>query len=114
MTSELFAPQCLDELQHLRREKVRDLVNHVMCLAGQGVAIDINCVAFTSSLNLISRTIFSCDVTELDDRSRFKEFKEVIAEIMKVAGSLNLSHFFPAIAAVDLLGRHRRCFNCCK
>ncbi|TVU31203.1 hypothetical protein EJB05_22881, partial [Eragrostis curvula] len=57
----------LDELQHLRREKVSDLVDHVRCLAQEGVAIDINRVAFTTSLNLISRTIFSCDVTDLDD-----------------------------------------------
>lgn len=108
MTSELFAPHRLDELQHLRREKVCDLINYVRCLAREGVAIDINRVAFTTSLNLISRTIFSCDVTDLDDRSRSKEFKEVIAEIMEVAGSPNLSDFFPAIATLDVLGRRRR------
>uniref|UniRef100_A0A0A9AQP2 Cytochrome P450 n=1 Tax=Arundo donax TaxID=35708 RepID=A0A0A9AQP2_ARUDO len=108
MATELFAPHRLDALQHLRREKVRELVDHVRRLARDGTAVDIGRVAFATSLNLLSRTIFSCDLTNLDNRGGSKEFHEVVTDIMEAAARPNLSDFFPALAAVDLQGWRKR------
>ena len=108
MGRELFAPHRLDALQHLRREKAQLLVDHVGRLAREGVAVDVGRVAFTTMLNLLSSTMFSCDLTNLDDHGESKGFQEVVTEIMEAAASPNMSDFYPALAAADLKGCRRR------
>ncbi|PAN46448.1 hypothetical protein PAHAL_9G186700 [Panicum hallii] len=107
MGTELFAPHRLDALQHLRREKARELVDHVGRLARSGEAVNVGRVAFTTSLNLVSRTIFSRDLTSLDDDGGSSEFQEVVTGIMEALASPNVSDFFPALAAADLQGWRR-------
>ncbi|KAG0548842.1 hypothetical protein BDA96_01G202300 [Sorghum bicolor] len=108
MGKELFAPHRLDAFQHLRREKVQLLVDHVGRLARAGVAVDVGRVAFATMLNLLSSTMFSCDLTDLDDHGESKGFQQVVTEIMEAAGCPNMSDFYPAFAAADLQGRRRR------
>nr|ABB46835.1 Cytochrome P450 family protein [Oryza sativa Japonica Group] len=111
MAAELFAPHRLDALRRLRREKVQELVDHVARLAereGGAAAVDVGRVAFATSLNLLSSTIFSRNLTSLDDHGESMEFKEVVVEIMEAGGCPNVSDFFPAIAAADLQGWRRR------
>ena len=64
-------------------------------------------MAFTTSLNLLSRTIFSVDLVDLHSESS-QEFKGVVQEIMKETGGSNLSDFFPGLALIDPQGRRRR------
>uniref|UniRef100_A0A0A9EWN0 Uncharacterized protein n=1 Tax=Arundo donax TaxID=35708 RepID=A0A0A9EWN0_ARUDO len=108
MGTELFAPHRLDALQHLRRDKVQELVDHVGRLARDGAPVNVGRAAFITSLNLVSRTIFSRDLTSLDDDGGSKEFQEVVTDIMEAVGSPNISDFFPALAAADLQGWRRR------
>ncbi|KAF7012151.1 hypothetical protein CFC21_026373 [Triticum aestivum] len=108
MATELFAPQRLDALHHLRSDKVRELTDHVARLARDGTAVNIGRVAFTTSLNLVSRTIFSIDLTSLDDHGRSKEFQEVITGIMEGLGAPNVSDFFPVLEPADLQGMRCR------
>jgi cytochrome P450 len=110
--TELFAPHRLDALRHLRRDKVQELVAHVAQLArddvGQKARVNVGRVAFTTSLNLVSCTIFSRDLTSLDDQGGSTEFQEVVTDIMEAVGSPNVSDFFPALARADLQGWRRR------
>ncbi|KAL6640921.1 hypothetical protein ACP70R_019102 [Stipagrostis hirtigluma subsp. patula] len=113
MGAELFAPHRLDALQLLRREKAQELVDHVGRLAareeaGGEAAVDVGRVAFITSLNLVSRTVFSRDLTSLADDGGSREFQEVVTDIMEAVGSPNVSDFFPALAAADLQGWRRR------
>ncbi|KAF7004545.1 hypothetical protein CFC21_019756 [Triticum aestivum] len=108
MATELFAPHRLDALRHLRSEKVRDLVDHVARLAREGAPVNVGRVAFTTSLNLLSCTIFSADLTSLDDRGRSEGFQQVVTAIMQAVGSPNVSDFFPLLAPADLQGTRRR------
>ncbi|TVU31194.1 hypothetical protein EJB05_22872, partial [Eragrostis curvula] len=108
MGTELFAPHRLDALGHLRREKVQELVAHVARLADQGRPVNVGQVTFVTSLNLVSRTFFSRDLTSLDDHGDAGEFQEVITDIMEAVGCPNISDFFPAVAAADLQGWRRR------
>lgn len=107
MATELFAPHRLDALQHLRREKVQELVGHIGKAASEGAAVEVGFLVFTTMLNLLSRTIFTCDLADLDGHGESREFHELVMEIMVAAGSPNLSDFFPALAAADLQGRRR-------
>jgi hypothetical protein len=93
MGTELFAPT-------RRHDKVRELVAHVARLA----RVNVGRVAFTTSLNLVSCTIFSRDLTSLDDHSGSTEFQEVVTDIMEAVGRPNVSDFFPALARADLQG----------
>ncbi|XP_037487894.1 geraniol 8-hydroxylase-like [Triticum dicoccoides] len=108
MATELFAPHRLDALHHLRSGKVRELTDHVARLAREGTAVNVGRVAFTTSLNLISRTIFSIDLTSLDDHGGSEDFQEVITAMMEGLGTPNVSDFFPVLAPADLQGMRRR------
>ncbi|GJN38110.1 hypothetical protein PR202_gb27122 [Eleusine coracana subsp. coracana] len=108
MSTELFSPHRLDALQHLRLAKVQELIDHVGRLAREGQAVNVGRVAFITSLNLVSCTIFSRDLTSLDDDGTSREFQEVVTAIMEAVGIPNISDFFPAVAAADLQGWRRR------
>jgi len=108
MGTELFAPHRLDALQHLRRDKAQELVDHVGRLARNGEGVTVGRVAFTTSLNLVARTVFSRDLTGLDDDGGSREFQEVVTDIMEAVGSPNVSDYFPALAPADLQGWRRR------
>lgn len=106
---ELFAPHRLDMHQSLRREKVRQLVSHVTRLAREGTPVAVGGLAFTTALNLLSSTIFSTDLADLDDRHvKPGEFKAILAELNVTVGLPNLSDFIPEVAWLDLQGLRRR------
>ena len=96
-----------DAHQSLRRQKVQELLSYISDRSLKGLPVDIGRVVFTTSLNLLSRTIFSVDLVDLHSESS-QEFKQVVLEIMKEAGGSNLSDFFPRLAPIDLQGRRRR------
>jgi hypothetical protein len=87
---------------------VRELAAYVDRLAREGAEVDVGRVAFTTILNLLSGTIFSRDLTSLDDHGGSKEFQVLVAEIMETGGCPNVSDFFPVLARADLQGLRRR------
>ncbi|KAL3525730.1 hypothetical protein ACH5RR_014102 [Cinchona calisaya] len=107
MNYNIFSANRLDAYQHLRYKKVQELVDYCRknCLAG--VAVDIGRAGFMTSLNLLSNTIFSKDLTDPFSDSA-KEFKDLIWEIMVEAGKPNLVDYFPLLKKLDPQGvRHR-------
>jgi len=58
-------------------------------------------VAFTTVLNLLSCSIFSADLADLDDRGASGAFKGVIEEFTVAVGVPNVSDFFPVFAPLD-------------
>ncbi|KAK3132052.1 hypothetical protein QOZ80_6AG0515110 [Eleusine coracana subsp. coracana] len=111
-SGELFAPHRLDTQQALRQEKVRQLVSHVDRLARAGEPVRVGRLAFATALNLLSSTIFSTDLADLDDVPGVApaggEFKAVLAEVNFTVGLPNVSDFFPEIARLDVQGLRRR------
>nr|AUY62560.1 putative cytochrome P450 75B [Punica granatum] len=105
-TTHLFSSHRLDALQHLRYEKVQQLLNHVNKYRNTGKAVDIGKVAFGMSLNLVSSTLFSADIVDPEFESA-QEFKEVVSHIMEDGGKPNLSDYFPLLRWFDLQGIRR-------
>ncbi|KAH9657647.1 cytochrome p450 family protein expressed [Citrus sinensis] len=100
----IFTSQKLDANQDLRRRKIKDLLSYVEENCRAGKAIDFGQVAFNTSLNLLSNTIFSIDLVDPNDR----EFMDTVLGILEEAGNPNLSDYFPLLKKLDLQGLRRR------
>ncbi|KAL4295393.1 hypothetical protein GQ457_12G001120 [Hibiscus cannabinus] len=103
----LFTATKLDANEHLRRDKIQQLVANVgkSCLKGE--AIDIRQAAFDTSINLLSNTIFSMDLVD-PNSSIAQEFRQTICSVMEDAGKPNLADYFPLLRKIDPQGvRHR-------
>ncbi|KAF3448446.1 hypothetical protein FNV43_RR09159 [Rhamnella rubrinervis] len=105
--TQLFAAKVLDANQNLRRTKVQDLLAHVTKSSLIGEAIDIGSAAFTTTVNLLSNTIFSVDLADPSSEIA-REFKDTVCSIMEVAGKPNLADFFPLLRKVDPHGIRRQ------
>ncbi|KAL5209419.1 hypothetical protein ABZP36_005042 [Zizania latifolia] len=109
-SAELFASHRLDAEQSFRREKAHRLVTHVARLAHEGVAVDVGRVVFMTVLNLISGTVFSADLVDLDDGRGGPswEFMDMMTEFATHSGVPNMSDFFPVVAPLDPQRLRRR------
>ncbi|XP_057797803.1 geraniol 8-hydroxylase-like [Salvia miltiorrhiza] len=103
MNSNIFSASCLDANEHLRSRKVDELIEYCRT-AG---AVDVGRAAFRTTLNSLSNTTFSIDLTDPFSDSA-KEFKQLVSGIMEEAGKPNLVDFFPFLARLDPQGIRRR------
>ncbi|XP_043704646.1 geraniol 8-hydroxylase-like [Telopea speciosissima] len=104
---QIFTAQKLDANESLRRQKVRELLDHVSESAQVGRAVDIGQAAFTTTLNLLSNTIFSVDLVGPDSETG-QEFKALVWRMVEEVGKTNLSDFFPILRPLDPQGIRRR------
>ncbi|KAK9064860.1 hypothetical protein SSX86_016242 [Deinandra increscens subsp. villosa] len=105
--SNIFSNNSLESNQHLRNQKVEELIAYCRQASLLNNHVDIGRAAFRTSLNLLSNTIFSKDLTNPYEDSG-KEFKEVVGNIMVEAGKPNLVDFFPVLKKIDPQGIRRR------
>ncbi|KAM7510298.1 hypothetical protein LguiB_009173 [Lonicera macranthoides] len=107
LNTHIFSVSRLDANQHLRSKKVEELILYCQKSSETGEPVDIGQAGFRTSLNLLSNTIFSTDLTDpLKDSA--KEFKELVWNIMAEAGKPNLVDYFPLLRGIDLQGIRRR------
>ncbi|KAH9605961.1 hypothetical protein KSS87_008542 [Heliosperma pusillum] len=105
--SHVFSTSRLDAGQGLRRNKVNDLLSYVEKNCVAGVGVDIGLAAFTTSLNLLSSTFFSVDLS--DPKSEFaREFKKITRDMIEDLGKPNFADYFPLFRKIDLQGIRRR------
>nr|GLL18032.1 geraniol 8-hydroxylase-like [Ipomoea trifida] len=108
-STRMFTNQRLDSLQELRHRKVEHMVSHIKkhCSGtGAGEAVGIGRLAFGTTLNLISNTIFSVDMVDPEFETA-QEFNDLVWRTMEDGGKPNLSDFFPALRRLDLQGTKR-------
>ncbi|KAA8525703.1 hypothetical protein F0562_007558 [Nyssa sinensis] len=107
--TQMFTTQKLDSLQHLRHQKAQELISHIKKHCESSTPVDIGRVAFATTLNLMSNTIFTVDMVDPEFESA-QEFKDLVWRIMEDAGKPNLSDYFPVLRRLDLQGvkRHIR------
>ncbi|KAK2975527.1 hypothetical protein RJ640_000977 [Escallonia rubra] len=107
LNSNIFSGSRLDANQHLRTRKVEELIGYCRKSCQAGEAVDMGRAAFRTSLNLLSNTIFSKDLTDPYQDSA-KEFKELVGNIMVEAGKPNLVDYFPVLKKIDPQGIRSR------
>ncbi|KAK4418729.1 cytochrome [Sesamum alatum] len=111
----MFSGQRLDGSQGLRREKLRNLRDYVNECCVNGQAVDIGGAAFTTSLNVMSATLFSVDFAALASDSS-EELNDVMSGIGSIIGRPNVADCFPLLRLVDPQGIRRQTtfyFNKC-
>nr|XP_043614766.1 cytochrome P450 76T24-like [Erigeron canadensis] len=102
----LFSRQCLDGTQHIRMEKVQELLDHVSQCCINEKAVNIGAAAFTTSINSLSNLIFSKDLCQYVS-TESQEFKDAIWGVMEIRGKPNLVDFFPILKPFDPQGLTR-------
>ncbi|PIM97815.1 Cytochrome P450 CYP2 subfamily [Handroanthus impetiginosus] len=100
---QMFSVPRLDANQGLRKEKLQKLVDYVKQCSDTGRAVGIGEAAFTTSLNLISATLFSMEFAKFYSESS-QEMKELVWGVMKCLGSPNFADYFPILKSVDPQG----------
>ncbi|KAL4600741.1 hypothetical protein ACB092_11G220400, partial [Castanea dentata] len=105
--SHLFANQILDANQNLRRKKVQELLADIHNSSLNGDAVDIGKVAFRTSLNLLSNTIFSVDLVDPNSATG-RELSKLVHSILEVGSRPNLADYFPVLKKVDFQGIWRQ------
>ncbi|RXH79884.1 hypothetical protein DVH24_041031 [Malus domestica] len=108
--SQLFANKVLDANQANRHIKVQELISEVNESVVKGNAVDIGKAAFKTTLNLMSRTVFSVDLADPKSETA-REFKELVWSIMEEIGKPNLADYFPVLKKIDPMGIRRRLAN---
>lgn len=66
----------------------------------RGRVLDIADAALTTSLNLISSSLFSIDFAEFSSDSS-QDLKGIAHGLMKIAGKPNIADFFPVLKPID-------------
>ncbi|CAI9770303.1 unnamed protein product [Fraxinus pennsylvanica] len=107
LKEQMFSLQRLDASQGIRREKLQKLCDYVNQCCVNGHVVNIAEATFTTSLNMISSTLFSVDFADFNSDSSH-EFKDVVWNIGKCISSPNLADFFPVLKYVDPQGISRR------
>lgn len=107
----VFSNSRLDGNRQSRTSKVRDLINFCRKSSAEGKAVDIRQAAFTTSLNLLSNTVFSEDLAGPNSNERL-EMRDLICEAMSESGKTNLVDFFPVLRMFDPQGVRRRIAVC--
>ncbi|KAL8500205.1 hypothetical protein ACS0TY_019984 [Phlomoides rotata] len=103
MKEQMFSVARLDASQGLRREKLQKMCGYVKECSETGRAVDIGEAAFTTSLNLISATLFSMEFAQFNSDVSH-EMKDLVWGMMKCYGSPNLADYFPILKFADPQG----------
>ncbi|KAL8053438.1 hypothetical protein ABFX02_05G071000 [Erythranthe guttata] len=95
--------ECGEALHGDKLDKLREYVRE-RCEAGQ--AVNIAEATFITTLNLMSATLFSTEVTTFDSEGT-QEFKKTIESIIDTASLPNFADFFPIFKPFDPQGIKR-------
>lgn len=103
----LFSTPRLDESQCLRLEKLKKLCDYVRECSDSARAVNVGEAAFVTSLNLMTATLLSVDITNFDSNVT-QGLKEIVEGVVRCMGAPNLADFFPVLKAIDPQGIKRQ------
>jgi hypothetical protein len=98
----LFSNKNLDSNQALRSQKIIELYDEINDSATKYEAVNIGRLAFKTTINMLSNTVYSVDLVRSSDKAG--EFKELVTKIMKEVGRPNVADCFPILKVLDPIG----------
>ncbi|KAK1384886.1 Geraniol 8-hydroxylase [Heracleum sosnowskyi] len=90
----------LDMLRGIRHDVVQEMVHHVREVCTEGGSVGINKIAFTTIMNMMSRTCFSANVDEYELQNG-NGFRNAVTSIMKLTAEFDIADYFPCIKCMD-------------
>ncbi|KAI3495015.1 hypothetical protein L1887_37119 [Cichorium endivia] len=105
-----FSVQSLDASKLLREKKVGELLDHVDRCCKNGTVVNVGAVAFTTTLNVFSNSMFSMDLAQYDSVST-QEFRDAVWAMLEVCGKPNFADFFPILKPFDPQGLGRKVYH---
>nr|WJZ49108.1 cytochrome P450 [Isodon lophanthoides var. gerardianus] len=103
----VFGNHSLQSSQHLRQQKLHQLLGYVQSCCDGGRVVDIREATFTTMLNLMSATMFSSDDSDFDSPVTL-ELKEIVEGMADAIVAPNSADFFPFLKPFDPQGVRRR------
>nr|ATG29929.1 CYP75B115 [Taxus chinensis] len=100
----LFAGKALDDMQPLRQAEVGLLVRSLLEHWRRGEAVNLGETLNVCTANVLGQVMFSKRVFESRGDSKASEFREMVIELMVLAGVFNIGDFVPSLAWLDLQG----------
>ncbi|KZV53588.1 geraniol 8-hydroxylase-like [Dorcoceras hygrometricum] len=107
----IFSRRRLDETEPLRQENLRKLRDYMQeCYDSCGRVVNISSMAFSLSLNLLTSTLFSRDLSPLDSgpEATHDGVMEIVKALIKGVSTANVADYFPIFKFVDPQGIKRR------
>ncbi|KAI0516618.1 hypothetical protein KFK09_009295 [Dendrobium nobile] len=99
----LFSSKAMEDFRDVRGGEVEQLVRELAKKAGE--AVDVGGEVNTCATNALTRATVGRRVFGgKDEREGAEEFKEMVVELMKLAGVFNIGDFVPGLAWLDLQG----------
>ena len=106
-TTELFSTKRMDALQHLRRQEVHRIIGSIFEDSKEARTVNVGASAFVTSLSLVGRMVCG-KLVFLPGSQEAAEFKDMVWQLLKLAGVINLSDVFPFFERFDLQGLNRK------
>lgn len=98
----LFSAKALDDFRHVRQEEVAILIR---ALASAGdAAVNLNQLLSVCTTNALGRVMLGKRVFSDGDDSKAEDFKQMVVELMVLAGVFNIGDFIPMLDWLDLQG----------
>ena len=104
---QLLSNKRLDDSQDLRQAMIKQLLAYVQNCCTKLQPINIGKAAFTTTLNLLSNTLFSKELASYESSSS-QELKNLVWNIMLEMSRPNFADFFPILGYIDPFGVRRR------
>ncbi|KAK7303760.1 hypothetical protein RJT34_14674 [Clitoria ternatea] len=104
----LFSTKTLDASQHLRRNKLQELIHDIHQSSIKGEVVDVGRAAFMTCINFLSHTFVSQDFV---DSLGNGEYKHIVGTLLKATGTPNLVDYFPILRMFDPQGIRRHTAN---
>nr|AAV74194.1 flavonoid 3'-hydroxylase [Sorghum bicolor]AAV74195.1 flavonoid 3'-hydroxylase [Sorghum bicolor] len=100
----LFSAKALDDLRSIREGEVALLVRELSRFQHQHAGVPLFQVANVCATNTLARATVGRRVFAVDGGEEAREFKDMVVELMQLAGVFNVGDFVPALARLDLQG----------
>ncbi|KAL7114984.1 hypothetical protein ACP275_04G155400 [Erythranthe tilingii] len=104
---EMFLASRLECSRPVREEKLQKLCDYVGRCCESGRSVNIGEVIFITTLNLMSETLFSTEVTSFDSEGATHDFKTTLESIVNLTGAANFADYFPVLKPLDPQGIKR-------
>ncbi len=104
--AELFSTEVLESQKHIRDKKVRELVGFLG--SNEGKVVNLGEAVYVTFTNILSNAIISVDFLDFEGKGIGKEIRKLIAEMVTLGMSPDISNLYPILSRLDFQGVQKK------